>query len=71
MRHEVLTVAPDAHPNWCACRICGDRKDGLAEDIRDTIRCFVGGLLVFAPVGATLVVIHFWPAIAAAAEGLR
>lgn len=70
MRHEILTVAPDAHPAWCECRVCGPRRGGAAEDIRDTIRCFVAGLIVAIPACGTVIVVHFWPAIAAAARSL-
>lgn len=66
MRHDALLHAPDAHPAWCDCRLCGEqlRREARAE-LREIGRWAFYGLLASIPGCGAIVIANQWSAIAA------
>lgn len=63
MRHDPALVAQLTHAALCDCRRCS-----LTRDIRETKVDLLRGAVLGAIASVVIVVIHFWPTIAAALQ---
>lgn len=68
MKHDPRLARLNAPPIGCRCPACA--RFEARNDVADTIACAIAGLVVAIPCAAALLLIHYWPAIRAAAETL-